>query len=158
MSEPTIAIEPTFDAAMLAALHGATHAPAWDTAAFARLLAQPGVRALIARGEKGDVGLALVRAVADEAEILTIGVIAAARRHGVGRALLRAALDELADASVAHCHLEVGDDNAAAIALYRRCGVAVTGRRTDYYARPDGRADALIMSRAIAAPAGTEGH
>jgi GNAT superfamily N-acetyltransferase len=76
-------------AAVLAELHALAFPPEerWSAGAFATQLALPGVFGLVLP----DAGLILARVAADEAEILTIGVVPAARRAGYGAALLRAA-------------------------------------------------------------------
>jgi len=128
-------------AGVMAAVHGAAflHEP-WDEAAFAALLRQPGVIGFLdARG-----GVLLLRVVADEAEILTIGV--AARRAGIGRGLMTAALARAAAEGAKTMFLEVAEGNEAAVGLYGALGFEVAGRRAAYYA--DG-GDAVVMSRRL---------
>lgn len=129
----------------LAALHARcfTVPRPWSTAEFADLVAAPGVF-LLTDGQ----GFALGRIVADEAELLTLAVVPETRRQGTGRALM-ARFDAAARAGGAdHAFLEVAADNAAARALYARCGWAEAGRRPRYYATGDGRAvDALILTK-----------
>ena len=62
------------------------------------------------------------------------------RRRGYASALLEAALGAFPEAR--RVHLEVRPTNAPAIALYRRLGFVVTGRRRRYY----GEEDALLMT------------
>ena len=119
----------------------------WSTDSVAATLAMPGVVALVTPG-----GCALLRVAADEAELLTIAVAPGARRQGLGARLLAACLAEAAKRGAARIHLEVGAANAPAIALYQAAGLVRTGRRPDYYAGPEGREDALIMSRDTALP------
>ena len=88
-------------------------------------------------------GLVIARAVAGEAEILTIGVAPSARRRGLARALLAAALAAARARAAETMFLEVEADNAAAIALYCSVGFTPAGRRRDYYGA--GR-DALLFS------------
>jgi ribosomal-protein-alanine N-acetyltransferase len=128
------------DAAALAALHTASFPPAqaWSADAFARLLALPGVFGVIAEGE----AVALLRAVADEAEILTLAVAPPARGRGIGAAVLSAGLAEAVARGVRACFLEVAAANVAARALYAAAGFAEVGRRPGYY--EDG-ADALVL-------------
>jgi ribosomal-protein-alanine N-acetyltransferase len=95
-------------------------------------------------------GFVLSRQVLDEAEILTVVLGPASRGAGLSRQLLRAHLAALEDLRVRRVHLEVDDGNVPALALYRRLGFAETGRRTSYYARPDGsRANAIMMQVAL---------
>ena len=126
----------------MAALHATAFDAPWDAAAFAALLDQAGVRA-IAEPE----GFILIRIVADEAEILTLAVRPDVRRSGLGRALVVRAAASAAEEGADRLFLEVADDNAAALALYARCGFQQVGARPRYYARPDGsRRDALLLS------------
>lgn len=87
-----------------------------------------------------------------DAEIQALGVHPERRGQGVGDALMRAALETARDWQCEHLLLEVREGNAAAIALYRRHGLDVDGRRRGYYppATPDSaREDALLMSRCL---------
>src|SRR5205823_1311599 len=79
------------DAEALARVHGEAFAAAWSAHEIAALMAAPGGYALVV-DVIDPVGFILCRAVAGEAEILTLAVRPAARRRGVGRALLEAAL------------------------------------------------------------------
>ena len=124
-------------AAALAAIHAAAFPDdPWDAASFAALLQQPGVAGFIdPRG-----GLVLLRCVADEAEILSIG--AAEKRQGIGTALMRAATAHAETQNACVLHLEVAAANLPARSLYAALGFEQAGRRTNYYS--DG--DALILS------------
>ena len=133
-----------------AALHATGFAHPWSTSEFGQLLTSPTSLGSAALDPvKGALrGFALSRIVADEAEILTIAVNPASRRHGVGKDLLRAHLAEVARAGAATIFLEVDADNVAALALYARFGFVKVGERAGYYRRPDGKAaKALIMRR-----------
>lgn len=126
----------------LAALHAAAFAAPWDSAAFADLLGQAGVFA-----EVEDEGFILIRVVADEAEILTLAVRPEARRRGLAAGLVQTAAVRAAALGGERLFLEVADDNAAARALYARCGFTEAGRRRAYYpAEGGGRTDALILA------------
>lgn len=114
----------------------------WTAAEFASLLAQPG-SFLLHETE----GFLLGRAVAGEAELLTLAVAPGARRKGVGRRLVLAFLAEADRRGAVTAFLEVAATNAPAIALYHVTGFAEAGRRRAYYGGPDGtRLDALVMS------------
>jgi ribosomal-protein-alanine N-acetyltransferase len=83
----------------------------------------------------------------DEAEIITVAIAPEARGKGHARPLLARHLDELSRRGVARVHLEVEEENAPAIALYRRLRFQDTGRREGYYQKADGtKASALTMA------------
>lgn len=116
----------------------------WTAAEIAALLDSPHVFLLT---DPGGRGFALGRAVAGEAEVLTIAVAPEARRQGIGAALLARLAEAAAARGAEVAHLEVAADNAAAIALYAAAGFAATGRRRGYFHAPDGaRIDALTMT------------
>lgn len=142
----TVALAGPGDAPRLAALHAEAFDSPWPDTAFADLLGQPGVFGLMA-----DDGFILIRAVADEAEILTLAVRPSARRQGLARALVDAARVHASTLGAERVFLEVAVGNTPARALYQASGFSEAGRRRDYYARPDGtREDALILSIPLA--------
>ena len=144
MSEPAPRPLRTADLADAARLHAAGFADEpWDAAQFALLLATPGCLGLALERDGALAGVLLLRQAGDEAEVLTLAVAPASRRRGLGAELLRAGLATLAARGVRRCFLEVGDDNAAALALYRSLGWRQVGRRRQYYRRG---ADALVLS------------
>lgn len=132
----------------LAALHGrafVTPRP-WTADEFARFLADPLVFLLV----EGDAGLIVGRAVADEAELLTVAVAPEARGRGLGQRLVTRFLYQARLRGAESAFLEVAEDNAPARALYARAGFAETGRRRSYYLHPDGLAsDALVLRRVL---------
>jgi [ribosomal protein S18]-alanine N-acetyltransferase len=79
--------------------------------------------------------------------IITIDVIAAARRARVGSLLLQAAEDRLRGAGSHAVSLETAVDNRPALAFYKRHGYRVTGTRPRYY--PNG-VDALVLTKNLA--------
>ena len=136
----------------LAAIHAAAFAgpgeTPWSAEAFADLLAQAGVFAV-----ETEDGFILMRAVADEAEILTLAVRPAARRRGEGGRLVGEGVLAAAAGGAARVFLEVAEDNAAARALYAGAGFAEAGRRPGYYAGADGgRRDALLLVLNLTVP------
>ncbi len=130
------------DVGALAALHADAFDRPWSQADIAAVMAGPGALALIVESR----GFILCRAIAGEAEILTLAVTPAARRHGVGRALVEAAAGLAATQAAESLFLEVADDNVAALALYASAGFARVGLRKGYYASG---ADAVVMRRAL---------
>lgn len=136
-------------APVLAALRSESFKSAWDDDTFAKLLSQPGVAAWIWQDERPR-GFILVRAAADEAEIVTLAVSPAHRRKGIGATLIDAAVAQLSHASIKNLFLEVAADNAAARALYAAANFSECGQRPGYYQDRDGRIDAVIMKRPLA--------
>lgn len=139
------------DPEALAALHAAcfTVPRPWGADEFAGLLARPDTFLL-----QEPAGFLLGRALAGEAELLTLAVAPDRRRNGTGRQLVGGFLAEAAARGAEAAFLEVAEDNLAAIALYDHSGFIRAGRRRGYYAHPDGRrVDALVMTRGIPAQA-----
>ncbi|MGZ3367193.1 MAG: GNAT family N-acetyltransferase, partial [Caulobacteraceae bacterium] len=98
------------DALALARTHGAAFDAPWPPEAFAALIGSPGVFALAAV-DGAPVGLILMRAVAGEAEVLTLAVEPSHRRLGVARRLLREGLAQAAAVGAQEAFLEVAADN-----------------------------------------------
>jgi tRNA threonylcarbamoyl adenosine modification protein YeaZ/ribosomal-protein-alanine acetyltransferase len=131
------------DLSTLAKLHAACFEEVWDEAALTSLLASPGCGALLAVSAEGPVGLLIYRLVADEAEILTLGVDPNLRRRGAGKALLHELMASLKAFNVNSLFLEVASSNNDAAALYTRAGFKQVGLRKAYYAHS--KEDALIL-------------
>ncbi|MFM1958567.1 MAG: hypothetical protein RL588_84 [Pseudomonadota bacterium] len=130
------------DLADLADLHAAAFSPGWSASEIAALDAL----VLIEDG----AGLVLVRTVAGEAEVLTIGVRPEARGAGAGARLLAAAIEAARSEGADSVFLEVAEDNTPARRLYAGAGFEEVGRRRGYYPRPgSGAADALVLRRAL---------
>lgn len=86
---------------------------------------------------------ALGRVAADEGELFQIGTLAEFRRRGIAEKLLSELHDKMLEKGAEVCFLEVRSRNAAAIALYEKCGYERISVRRNYY--PDD--DAVIMRR-----------
>ncbi|MCB4457706.1 GNAT family N-acetyltransferase [Leisingera sp. McT4-56] len=131
----------------MAATHAAafTQSRPWSAAEFAGLLDSPLV---FAAGSARC--FALVRVIADEAELLTIATDPAHQRKGLARACMAEWESAARARGAAEVFLEVAADNAPAQALYRACGFAECGRRAGYYRRQDAKAaDAILMRKAL---------
>jgi ribosomal-protein-alanine N-acetyltransferase len=119
---------------------------AWDAGALAGLVAAGAV--LVTTDRTPPEGCALVRAVAGDAELLTVAVAPEVRGRGLGARLLAEAEAAARAAGAGRLFLEVAEGNAPARALYARAGYAQIGRRREYYRGPDGaREDALVLAR-----------
>lgn len=125
-------------------------AEAWSRQAYLEEISDPDTRAYFAVLAADELlGWAGVRVVSGagyaEAEVLTVGVVPAARRSGIGRYLLHILLDEAHRRGATEVFLEVRTDNDAARQLYRGEGFAELGVRRGYY--DGGRVDALTMHK-----------
>lgn len=92
-------------------------------------------------------GFLVIRAAADEVEILNLAVEAPSRRQGVASQLLAAAVEASRAAGAKRAFLEVRESNAGAIAFYQRHAFALAGRRPRYYSNPP--EDALVLRRSL---------
>ena len=123
---------------------------AWSPVQLGGALATPDTWAEQAEMDGAHVGFALVRRVADEAELLLVAVVPEARGAGLGRRLVEAAATGARLRGAQRLFLEVRDGNPAA-GLYARSGFGVVGRRKHYYLGPNGaRFDAITMRRDLA--------
>jgi ribosomal-protein-alanine N-acetyltransferase len=139
------------DASKMAELHAPAFADAWPEEAFASLLSREEVFAVLGAtgADRAAQGLVLMRAVAEEAEVLTICVASEARRDGLGRSLLIEACKIARARGADHLFLEVAETNAAATRLYHKLGFKTVGRRRAYYRQAEDAADALVMRREL---------
>jgi ribosomal-protein-alanine N-acetyltransferase len=131
----------------LAAVHALAFQPGWSAEEIADLGSGPGAFALIVE-DADPFGMILCRAVAGEAEILTLAVDPAHRRQGVAHALVEAAALMARQAGAGEMFLEVATDNPAALGLYEKAGFVHAGLRRGYYDRPGNvPVDAVVMRR-----------
>lgn len=145
--------EPDF-APSLATLHAGAFSDPWDARAICNLLEADTAIAFVATvNQAADiVGFIIGRQLIDEAEIITLGVAATARRRGVGRRLLKGLEAAASSAGAQRVVLEVSDRNAPALQLYKNAGYTEVGRRREYYRGASGlEEDALVLSRSLAA-------
>lgn len=122
---------------------------AWTRSQCAGILPMNGVSLIVAKdcrtGET--IGFSLTRSVADESELLLLGVLPSRHREGVGARLLEDFIDRARNQGAARIHLEVRDGNPA-VSMYHRLGFRPVGRRRNYYHAPDGkRFDALTLAQ-----------
>jgi ribosomal-protein-alanine N-acetyltransferase len=136
------------DGKELARIHAAGFYRGWPAAEFEAFLADRDTPVYIAcDARRRIVGFALIRLVADEAELLTIAVDPGWRGKRVGHALMSAVFADLMLSPARRLFLEVDEQNAPAVRLYKSLGFAAVGSRKGYYPRPDGSAaTALVMS------------
>ncbi len=141
--EMLVAATPAHAPAM-ALLHSLAFAPRerWSADAIGLQLGLLGAFGWIAPAG----GMVLARAIADEAEVLTLAVDPAVQRQGLGCALLQQAFTTARERGAHAIFLEVAADNAPARALYEASDFAKVGRRAGYY---PGGGDALVLKRLL---------
>ncbi|MDR5867152.1 ribosomal protein S18-alanine N-acetyltransferase [Halomonas koreensis] len=136
------------DLEALVALEAAGQAQPWSPAQLRAALASPdhAVFGVEAGGEL--VAHAVVARGPFDAELEAILVAPARRGEGLATRLMDEAKAEARRWGSERLLLEVRGGNAPAIALYRRAGLRVDGRRRGYYPPQAGadREDALLMS------------
>jgi tRNA threonylcarbamoyl adenosine modification protein YeaZ/ribosomal-protein-alanine acetyltransferase len=135
----------------LAALHAHCFALGWNAKAIAELMAMPGAITLLAQSEQGEAsGFIIARCAAGEAEILTLAVAPNHRRRHIAEKLVEKAAGRLAKKGARNLYIEVAVSNAPARLLYAKLGFMLTGRRQDYYTKPNGGCeDAVTMTRSL---------
>ena len=135
------------DAKHMASIHAQSFERSWDALEMATHTQRD-----LCLGVDLDGALAafiILSRAADQAEILTIATAKSARRQGVARQLLDGAAAQLRGTGTAELFLEVAEDNAGALALYRGAGFQPIGRRPGYYRREAGRIAALTLSKKL---------
>jgi ribosomal-protein-alanine N-acetyltransferase len=131
----------------MATAHALAFDDPWSPREIASFLSGPGGFGLAVEGEAGLAGFILCRAIAGEAEVLTLATTPALRRQGVGRALLESAIAAARAAGASAVFLEVAADNVAAIGLYASAAFTQAGVRKGYYRRGPAAMDALVLRR-----------
>lgn len=117
----------------------------WRAEEFADVLATRG-SFLVSRPQ----GFAIGRIAGPEAELLTIAVHPADRNRGIGAQLLGAFEDQAKNFGVEEIFLEVAENNAAAIALYKKSGFKLLAKRKEYFKQIGNPAQtALIFKHTI---------
>jgi ribosomal-protein-alanine N-acetyltransferase len=133
----TIAAIREVDLPRLALIHAACFVRSWSAAELGEMLKSPGIIAFAA-----DAGFVLARTASDEAEILTLAVMPAARRKGLGRSLVLEVAGQAFARGARAMFLETGHDNAPARALYAGLGFVEVGTRASYYGPAE---DAIVL-------------
>jgi ribosomal-protein-alanine N-acetyltransferase len=150
-SQPALSEAGPRDAAAIAALHGASFQRGWSEHELEQLLTDRNVIAHRATINRALAGFILSRIAADEAEILSIAVAPARRSKGLARTLLELHMRRLLGLGVRTLFLEVDEDNAPAMRLYRRAGFRTIGCRPGYYQQGrDAACAALVLRRNLA--------
>jgi [ribosomal protein S18]-alanine N-acetyltransferase len=122
---------------------------AYSRPEMAFYMRRPGSFTLVAEAVPGSniLGFIVAETRRKTGHIITIDVVAGARREGVGSALLRAAEDRLLRAGALAVVLETPMNNDAAIRFYKQKGYFVEKTVAGYYAN---HLDALVMMKELA--------
>lgn len=130
---------------------------AYSRSELAFYMRRPGAFTLVAESEGGDasgngsagrriVGFVVAEARGKAGHIITIDVVAEARRAGIGSVLLLAAEQRLRQAGAVIVELETPVNNAPAIRFYKEMGYFVEKTVTGYYSN---QMDALVMRKEL---------
>ncbi len=121
---------------------------------LSRLLGRDSAQLWVAEAAGSVVGDAVVlfRKGFVSARLYSLVVKPESRRRGVARALLARAEEGARERGAVAMRLEVREDNATAIAMYRKAGYEVVGRTADYY---QDHSDAVRMQKRFAAGGAT---
>jgi len=122
----------------------------WERRSFLSELTAAGAENLAlcraaASGRKEIVAYIFLRWVLDELHVLKIAVAPVWRRSEFGTVLMNKSLELAAAKGCTAAYLEVRPANRAAMALYRKLGFRLIGRRTNYYSETG--EDALVMRK-----------
>jgi len=100
----------------------------------------------VSRNRSSISGFIVAEAGNGVGHVITIDVVASARRFGVGSLLLGGAEDRLRAAGCRTVELETAVDNASAIAFYKRHGYSVVETFPRYYSNG---VDALVLEKVL---------
>jgi [ribosomal protein S18]-alanine N-acetyltransferase len=123
----------------------------WTRGNFVDSLAAGYHTLVLADAAVGIVGYFVAMAGVDEMHLLNLTVAPAWQGQGLGSRLLDALEDQCRRLALAAIWLEVRGSNERARALYRQRGFGEVGLRRGYYPAPQGREDAIVMSRRLMA-------
>lgn len=108
---------------------------------IAYLLTDYNTVALVAKANQDIAGFIIAQIENAENQyghIITINVLPSNRRMGVGEKLLMEIESQLKLRFINECHLEVREDNSAAIKLYHKLGYQTVSKLEKYYGKKHG--------------------
>ncbi|MCP4185808.1 MAG: GNAT family N-acetyltransferase [Hyphomicrobiales bacterium] len=125
------------DYSMLEAIHAQSFDRSWSIDELVSTLAVKGTQCFVAnirgKGSKGPKGFIILRTLAGQSEILTIATDRVYRKCGIARLLLEFVIRKLQVERVEQLYLEVGEDNGAALGLYKSLKFKQIATRKAYY-------------------------
>ena len=109
---------------------------------IAYLLTDYNTIALVAKANGDIVGFIIVQVEIENdtlfGHIITVNVAPSYRRKGIARKLLEEIEDIFKQKGIGECHLEVREDNNAALKLYQSLGYQKIGKLERYYGKTHG--------------------
>lgn len=129
----------------------------WSLNNFADSLSA-GYSSWIMQAEGKAVAYAVLMMIVDEAHLLNISVQPTLQRRGLGSLLLEHVCIVAQRFGATQIFLEVRASNEAGQRLYDKWGFQRIGLRKGYYPAPQGREDAIVMRRELAANTGSRAH
>lgn len=124
-------------AGVLEIINEAPEAAAWSAAALEDTLRQPETCFLVAVDDAAVAGFVVGRRIADEGEILNLGVRMERRRQGIGAALVKRLRELFQSRGVRRVFGEVRESNVGGVQFYTGLGFQQMGRRANYYRQPE---------------------
>lgn len=147
MSGALISFASPDDLAAIMAIQQATDENDWSEKSFAEYIANQ--QCWVAKKESAVAGFAVFSHVLDEAELLNIAVDPNFQRQGIAGFLYHTAIEALRKVGVSQCFLEVAKANSKAQQFYVKLGFEQIAIRKNYYQRPHGIDDAIVMRVAL---------
>ncbi len=132
------------DASAVYAISQACHLGTWSLQSYEQESENPVAYYAVAEADKAIAGFAGIWCVADEAQVMIVGVLPEYRGKGLGEALMRAMIAQSLQVGCTSMTLEVKDGNEPAIRLYQKLGFATEGVRKNYYSD---HSDGFLMRR-----------
>jgi ribosomal-protein-alanine N-acetyltransferase len=109
---------------------------------IAYLLTDYNTIALVAKADSDIAGFVIAQEEIENnilyGHIITINVAPTYRRKGIATKLLKEIEDIFKQKGITECHLEVREDNKAALKLYQNSGYQKIGRLEKYYGKTHG--------------------
>ncbi len=128
-------------------IHHAAFEQGWSEKDVVEMLGIAGTEIALAQIAGEAVGFAIIRSIADQAELLSIATMPSQRRKNIAATILKHAFIKAQSLGAASLFLEVAQSNSSAHKLYIKLGFVETGRRKAYYSNGD---DAIVMARSLA--------
>jgi ribosomal-protein-alanine acetyltransferase len=138
------------DLEAISAIEAATFPDPWPRSALAHeAVRNPYCSASVIEEEGTVAGYAFCWVVFEQAHLINIAIAPGLRSRGLWEALLVHVMRHATAQGAEVMHLEVRDENHAAIALYLKYGFTILGRKDKYYG--DGAA-AILMKKDLTKP------